>query len=248
MTVSQIISQLRDYITENQQDNTRLVEHINKYYHKIYRTIVSRIWENYFSTTQLIDAVADQESYTINKPTSSTSAFTKITQVYIKRKTDTYYRPCRYIDLANTDKSLSFYLENATTREPLYWITETELYILPKFTSETTESGSNEQIKVLGIQSPVDLSTGSIESDILIPVQYHDMIVTGALVEIYRYKKQRTQMLQTLKEFDADLEEMISTLTDRIESVDNIAIPDDTLVQYGDSSSIYRVPNRWYYA
>ena len=229
MTVANIITLLRKFVKVNDMSDVLLSTHITTYYKKLYNAIVSDVWENYFFTTSLIDAVANQESYTISKPTSSTASFSKITGVYIKDKNETTYKICRNVDLNNNTSSLSELLENSS--EPSYFVTETELYILPKFTTTSTESGANEQIKISGINSPIDLETTSLETDILIPADYHELLYVGALAEIYRFKKNINLKNDALQEFMQGKNQMVINLKGKETYNDRMLLPDDTALQ-----------------
>jgi len=232
MTISAMISRLRKYISNTDYSDVSIVQDITKAYKELYTAIVKEVWEDYFRTTSLMDAVADQEVYTLTKPTSTVSAFSKIVGIYIKYPTDTNYKVCRFRDLRNSSKSLSEMLDNSSASTPLYYNTETELYILPKFTSETTGSGSNEQIKVVGIASAIDLETISTEADILIPVEYHENLILGALIEIYRYKNKVNLKNDVMVEFKREKERMLYELKNTDLRNDNILLPDDTYLQY----------------
>jgi len=198
---------------------------LNNVYKDLCEAIL-QIDERYFYTEWAIDAVADQAEYAFTAHVAATIGLKKLLRLEMKMSTnDTYFRPCREVDITNLELDWDYYQANQPMDDPIYYLSDTGFFIAPVFTSTTTAGGDNDQIKVYGEGSRIDLVAGGAEGTVLIDRDYHWLLSLGMEYWIHKSKQKSEEARLSLEEYNLKKAEMLNNLSNRNHSVGFAAMP-----------------------
>ena len=203
------------------------------------RTILAKVDENFFFQIWKRDAVADQNNgeYPYPEADEDSAGMLKCLSVKVKGyDTDTYHKNAREIDIKTLPRDWDYYLEYQSKADPVYFIADESIFIAPQFDSaDLPDSPSgNKQLKLYGIAKLIDLAADAVDSAVLIPDDHQPIIAAGMEEFIYKARGKRSEALTAKQNFEFELADMITKMTNRDESLGTASIPDDTNLQFGE--------------
>lgn len=213
---------------------------------KVATAIIKEVNEDFFFQIWTIDADDNTVATRINGEylypavTSTKAGMLKMNRLAVKpTSTDIYYKPATEKDLKALPHDWSWYMKNQPKSDPIYFIADESIFIAPEFKPEDlpTPSAGNKQIKLYGVAKITNLAATATEDAILVPVDFHETIATGMEQYIYKARSKTALSSKALMEFNAGLQEMIDSLTNRDNSPMIAQVPDDTNLGYGEGSN-----------
>jgi len=212
MNVSEIIEQARDrtWITSSEFSDTKAVRELNFSYYKLWQEI-ALIDRNYW-----LDEWTDNLTWWVNRyplllPGVGTHWQIFIDQVLLKYKTtDTYHRQAQEIDWNNIGVDWWLIESRGNESQPYYVITDNELVIFP--TPKVSIWG---WLRLRAYKRPYDLTISSIETDILLEREYHDVLTFYLVISLYRQAKQVNMIQFSQAEYDRKKLEMMRNIKRR---------------------------------
>jgi len=203
------------------------------------RYILAEVDENFFFQIWKRDAVASQENgeYPYPEADNDSAGMLKCLGMKVKGlSTETYHINATEVDIKTLARDWSYYLSNQSKNEPIYYIADESIFLAPQFVAgdlPDSPSGNN-QLKLYGIAKLIDLTASAAASAILIPDDHQQVISVGMEEYIYKARGKRNEALTAKQDFEFQLNDMKSKMTNRDESKGTASIPDDTNLQFGE--------------
>lgn len=91
------------------------------------------------------------------------------------------YTVARYVDRKNLQYDWSYYEENQSQSEPIYCVSDKAIFVAP-VSSGTVVNG----MKLTGVKKIPDYDVNTSEDGMVIPDDYHYLLVDGLEVELLR--------------------------------------------------------------
>lgn len=219
---------------DNDIDATTALEYLNEMVYHPILSAIENIDEDYFYTSWEIDAVADQTdgAYTLETGDATTQGIRRILRVEIKvDDDDEYYKVAKPINPRDLTESWDVYLAKEDGTQPSYYIAENKIYLAPQFSSDQVGSAPNDQIRIWGIASNVDLLVGGAESTIMIPRIYHNVLILGLKYYLLDALGEEDRATRAFTLYEAAKTRMLEELTDRDRHINQAGTPDTTSLE-----------------
>lgn len=182
----------------------------NVTYRDLINTITSQVSEDFFYQEWTISTVANQTEYTFPVRSSTVAWLKKLEAVSLKYKsTDTEYTVATPSKLTNLTYDKNWYKTNQPTSNPFFIVYDKSVSIFPAPTEV------NNMI-LYGVSDPIELQAGATEDQILIPLDFHHIIVLGNEYRIYKARRMTQEKNDALNEYKQEIRTMVSQLSDRI--------------------------------
>jgi hypothetical protein len=195
--------------TSNMSDAT-LLSISNITYRDLINKITSKVDEDFFYQEWTAPTVIGQSEYTFPVRTSVVAGLKKLEQVSVKYKaTDVDFTPLRPWTVTNLDKDKNWYKTNQPESDPFYIVYDKSVSIFPV----TTEVQS---FILYGVSDPKELVLAETEVNIVIPLDYHHLMVLGNEYRIYKALRMTNEKNDALNEYNMKIAEMVAELSDRI--------------------------------
>jgi len=181
----------------------------NVTYRDLINTITSEVNADFFYQEWTGSTVVWQEEYTFPIRTSSIAGLKKLISVSIKWKTDdAYFQRLKTASYSSLDNDDGYLKVNQPKTSGFYDIRDKSVFITPA----PTEVGS---IKLYWVSDPTELQLWASEADIVIPVDFHHLIVLGNEYRIYKAKRMTNEKNDALAEYNQAKLDMVSSLKAR---------------------------------
>jgi len=217
MDVSNIIALARTLTHTNDQQvgDTQALEYLNIIYNKIANRIITQIDEDYFWDEFLTTPVIDQNEYTFQWASATTSGMKKITRVEMKWSDwDSYSKLVSADTLSSYSRTTDYLTENISTDEWFFDVKDWSLFIYPA----PTEAVSN-WLKVQAVITLPDLLTTDVEAAIFPRSselrEYHYALAIWMKQFIYANLWRINEKNDAITEFENELQRIINTVKDR---------------------------------
>lgn len=212
MNAQQIIDQSKLLIGPNiTVDDAVWLACVNWIYNDFYNAIIA-LQKNYFYTSWTADVVNWTNQYSYLASSYGVFWQNKVEKIWIKyNTTDTYYRATEELDYDTLKADTSWYESYQPITEPFYIISDGNIRIFPTPTKDITA-----WIKFEGMKLLYDLTASSSETDILIPPNYHNILVQGTIYRVYKYLRMREDEQIEQIEYKSQLRESLNELTLRV--------------------------------
>jgi hypothetical protein len=182
----------------------------NVTYRDLINKITSKVDEDFFYQEWYAPTVIGQSEYTFPLRTSSVAGLKKLEQVSVKYKsTDTDFTPLNPWTVTNFDKDKSWYKTNQPESDPFFIVYDKSVNIFPVTTEVTS-------FILYGVSDPKELALAEVEANIVIPVDYHHLIVLGNEYRIYKALRMTNEKNDALNELNIEIAKMVSELSDRV--------------------------------
>jgi hypothetical protein len=182
----------------------------NVTYRDLINKITSKVDEDFFYQEWTAETVIGQSEYTFPVRTSSVAGLKKLEQVSVKYKsTDTDFTPLNPWTVTNLDKDKSWYKTNQPESDPFFIVYDKSVNIFPVTTEVTS-------FILYGVSDPKELALAEVEANIVIPVDYHHLIVLGNEYRIYKALRMTNEKNDALNELNVEIAKMVSELSDRV--------------------------------
>jgi hypothetical protein len=228
MTVNEIFDLVRSttHTTATQFPNTTLITWLNIEYKKFIRSIMTESDENYFTVSGTTDAVAAQDSYTLN------TAVANIKMVKIlPLSTSADYVVSREVDFSEQDYDFNYYATNQAVGDATHQIIGNSLFIAPRFTTTSAGSAGNAQIYYQYEQIQSTLAVGGAESTITVPVDFHYVLSLSLKPYVYSALGKINEKNDSVAEFRMEKDNALYLMRGRDESLNLISVPSDTSLE-----------------
>jgi hypothetical protein len=228
MTVNEILDLARSntHATAAQFPNATVIKWANIIYKKLIRAITTRVNENFFVVTRQEDVTSGMSSVALQ------SDVLKIKQVRFKPTTSyDYYIPSIEVDFSKLEHAKDWYLVNQPADKPIHQIIGNTLHFAPKFTATTAGAGDNNQLEYDYEQRATAIAVDGAESTVSIPLDYHYLIAVGVEVYIFKALGKTKEWSNAVALYKMEVEEMISELSNRDETNDQIRTPSELLLE-----------------
>lgn len=214
MNVDSIFTRARRLANVNstQWTDGDILEDLNIIYHDLCETIINEVSEDFFIKEFNTDTVIWQRAYDLQEATSIQTWHKKIKKVYVKfSANDTYYTELKEVSFNWLRDDLDYYSDNTPTAEAFFFLKWNQIVIFP--------SPSEEIINWLIVESsitPIDLVAWWAEWTILIPRQFHNIIVQGMLQYIFAHLIKIWEKNDAINDYERLKNDMVSELSDRV--------------------------------
>jgi len=198
-----------------QLTDTNALVLFNKIYRENINLIKTKVKEYHFYNYWYTDTVIWQSEYTlpVRDDVNWKSGCTKLIWVSVKNSsTDIDFTKLRPENHSNLDRDIDYYNNNTNPADWFFTLEDNSYFIKPAPTQVITW-----WIRVYWIADPANLTLNSTEAEVLIPLEYQDII---PLWMVYLYYKTRNLIWEkndALNEYIAYQNKMINWLSDRIE-------------------------------
>ena len=213
MNASSCITQFRTDTSVDiiQVPDATAVIWMNRVYRDLINIIRQKINEDYFYNEWTTDTVANQREYLMKPRSVSEDWMVKIKWISLKYKSTDDYKKCRAETLSNLDRDLQWYELNQPQSDPIYIISDKSIFIYPQPTEVITN-----WIIFYWIWDPIDLTSTTAESDIKIPLEFHDLLPLWMKQYYYGSSRMINEKNDAKNDYLVARQEMLSNLTDRI--------------------------------
>lgn len=216
MNVAWLFSRARRLANVNdvQWNDTDILADANVYYHDVVETIVNEVWEDLFIRPFLTNTVIDQTWYDLQEATATVLWHKKIKRVTVKfASTDDYPQVLSEVSENSLNRDVEYYADNTPTIWAFYYLEWNKIYIYPSPQEEIVWG-----LKIESSVTPIDLVWGWAESTILVPRQFHNVIVQWMLIAIYQHLNKRTELIDAENKYESMKNAMVTDLSDRVSS------------------------------
>ena len=237
MTVQQIIDLALSnaHTKETQVLAANTIIWYNKARARVYAFIRQYVDENYFADDFFIDAVVSKANGEYTLPVYAVGppivyGISEIDRVLIKGySTDTYYTAAQEVDIKTLPYDWSWYLTNQPKNLPLYYLGKDVIRIAPQFDTADVVAVDNNQIKLHGQRSLLDLAAGATDS--VIPDHVHFVLADFMVPDILRARGRMSEAQTAENRLPGVVSEMVNTLTNRTKDDDTAKLPDETALE-----------------
>lgn len=211
MNIAEIIANFRidTSLSASQTSDNTILSWINRIYSDLINDIINKVNEDFFYNEWTSTLVNWQREYVMLEKTSTIPWMFKIKWISIKKWEQ--YIKCKPEVFSNLNKDLSYYSLNQPENEPFYIISDNSVFIYP-----TPKETITNWIKFFWIASPINLTLSSLERDIKIPVEFHELINVGLLYHSYRNRTMINEKNDAKSEYMQERQRMITNMSDRI--------------------------------
>jgi hypothetical protein len=203
---------------------------LNRVYHDLVNALQD-IDELFFYQSWVADAVADQTNgeYKFQADSATVQGLKKLLKMEVKtHQNNTYYDVAREVSIRQLDLDWDYYLTNQSLNDPIYYIGEDGFFLAPQFTTEATGDPGNNQIRIYGVPSAIDLVAGGAETLVLVDRAYHWLLSLGMEYWIYKSLRKRDDSIAARQEYELEKNKFLSEMSNRDKSVHLASLPDDT--------------------
>lgn len=241
MTVQQIIDLSLDntFTTTEQYPAPKSIIAFNLARRDLAQKITTFVNERFFWDIFITDGVANPNNgeYLLPTATSSAEGLLKLEEVYIKNNPDAEsFTKCREVDPKGLEYDWSWYLDNQSWEDPIYWVADKSVFIAPSFQTENLPAvpAGNGQVKLTGIKNMVNLLATDAETTVSIPVEYHQLISKGMEAYIFNFRGKRQDALLSDQQYTAQWRQMVQELTNRTEGQMIATLPNNSNLGYAE--------------
>lgn len=213
MDVSVIIakSRVQTNTSVGQKSDALMLQDLNIVYKEIFSRLSTKS-KKYTRQTYKTNTVASQNEYQIPKPAVADTGIKRVLNIQVKYSSDWDYIPCKQYDT-----SMGVDSDYTDTNNPYCLVRDGSIFVYPAPSSVITDGLVIEWQYV-----PLDLALVTESASIKLPVEYHDILVTGLNMRTFGDKqlfdKQAIQkamfeewMMRLIAEWWADIESAYET-------------------------------------
>jgi len=212
MNAAQMLTMLRDQTktTPTMISDATLATYLDIAHKKIYKKIVN-LDKNYFWQRWTSNLVANQQEYTLALPTSPVFWQWSIEKIGIKyNSTDEDYINVTIRTWDELEYDASWYEANQDSDSPFAIISDKSIFIFP-----TPTDNSVWWLKLEWSRRPFEITPASNEDNFLCPIEYHHVIVMGAISYALNQRSQEQESNNAIQVFDKELDEMLYDISSR---------------------------------
>jgi len=195
-----------------------LMPYVNMGFHDLEGRIVALINEHYFYGALTIDTIANTEKYAFPLGWSGANIawsrtpnveIKKLIEVGIKYSSDAgKYTKVTQSDQSTAEEFIDTYKTLQDQSNPVFLIQDKALRVYPAPTAIVTA-----WIKIEAIKKLIDLTSTTIEADIGIPREYHDMIILATRPRVFRHRQMTNKATEAQNEYEQARSMMLSKFT-----------------------------------
>lgn len=232
-TPSTIISRARRLynINTSQWSDADALSDLNELKNNFQSELINAVEEDWNWELWTADTVALQWEYTLPSVWASTAWAKQIKQVSICYDASTYentgkivYTPCKVVNPNTLDQHWSWYEENQSQDNPIYFIADDSLFIAPIPLS--WEAWAN-YLELRGIKSIPDYTLSTTESEMVFPLDIQQIFVQWLEPYVMRTKwMDRNEINASIAEYERLKKQKIKQMTARLESAWYMLYPD----------------------
>jgi len=216
MDISDRITRIKrlTFTDANQYSDAEAIIDLNEIYQRIVWALINRVKEDYFLEIVTQDVTNGINEYVIKNiqyPDLTVVKIDKVSKLGIKYKTtDTEYTTLKYTAPSDLQKDDAWYEENVSQAYPIFTIRDESVFVYPKPDTDITD-----WIKIWCIARPLDLTLSSVEDDIRLPRQYHDLLDIWMKQFVYTAQNKINEKNDAIVEFENALDTMVNEINDR---------------------------------
>lgn len=182
----------------------------NVTYRDLINIITTEVNEDFFYQEWTGLTVIGQTEYTFPVRTSLVAWLKKLEAVSIKYlSTDTDYTSATPSKITNLTRDKAWYNDNISTATPIFIVADKSVFIYPAPTEVNN-------FILYGVSDPIELQASATEAQILIPVDFHHIIVLGNEYRIHKANVKTNEKNDSLNEYKNEIRKMVTQLSDRI--------------------------------
>jgi len=188
---------------------------LNKIYRENINLIKTKVKEYHFYNYWFTDTIIGQSEYGLPKrdDTLNKAGCTKIIWVSVKNfNTDIDFTKLRPENHSNLPKDIDFYNKNLAPLNWFYTVEDNSYFIKPVPTEIIVW-----WVRIYWISDPANLALTSVETDVVIPLEYQDIIPLWMVYLYYKTRNLIAEKNDALNEYTRFQNKMITWLSDRIE-------------------------------
>ena len=207
--------------TTDYSDADALID-LNLIYDDANSTIIDEVDEDFYWDSSVDDTVVDQSEY----PVTTTWGFDidEVNKVFIKYKTTGDYIPARRINPISLDKHPSWYTENWSQSDPMYYFQDNSVFVYPA--ANSTDWVITDWIEVYTINMPIPLVNAWAESTIKLPKRFHRLLPIWLKQYIYATQGKLNEKNDAIAEYNQAKEKMVQQIRDRDQWIIAESTPD----------------------
>ena len=216
--------------TDDWSDNDALSD-LNELKNNFLSALVSAVEEDWNWETWTANTVSLQWEYTLPSIGASTAWAKQIKEVSISYDGETYkntgtiiYTPATLVNPNTLENHWSWYCENQSKDQPIYFIADDSLFIAPV---PLNDSFGTNYLELRWIKSIPDYTLSTTESDMVFPVDVQQLFVQWLEPYALRSKgMDRNEINSAISEYERIKTQKIKEMTTRHESADYMLYPD----------------------
>lgn len=181
MLLTTMFSRVKRLTWASQYQQSDFLEDINDVKNKFWSKYVSWSESDRHYQEWTTESYDNQSEYTLVNVTSSTEWTKLLKSVAINYNWETYtqswllkYNKAREVNKDTLQNEWNYYVEHQPQNDPIYFIADNSFFIAPS--PKTSEWWAN-RLKLTGIRNIADYTISTTESEMIIPVDYHDVLM-----------------------------------------------------------------------
>lgn len=210
MNAAAIISYARRLtwgVSTSQISDTLMLDILNKAYKDFYKKVVN-IDRNYFWDRRTTNIVANQYEYALTRPSGTTYGIFKPEKLRIKYVSTDDFIDVEFKDWDTMTETPEYYATNQSEEEPFAVITDNKyIHIYPTPTANVTWG-----LLIEGAKMPYDITTTSLETEILIDPIYHEVIAYMMRPSIYAEMSLFDKKNDSLQEAELEIQKALKSM------------------------------------
>jgi len=219
MDVSEVIDLARDqtHTNDTQFPDAQVLKYLNIVKNNFWSYIVTSINEDYdWDIFTVSTTVVNQSEYQLPVVASDTAWIKKINNISINYDWETYddgtlkYIKAMEIKPSNLAREWNYYKNNQDSDYPIYYIADNSYFVAPMPTAAIAN-----WIQVKGIKKIPDYATTTVEADMVIPIDHHDILIQWILPYIYKAQGKNQESASEKQEYIRQRTQATTELADR---------------------------------
>ncbi len=218
MDVSTIINLARDQtgVNATQFSDAQVLSYLNLIKNNFWSYLVSALKENYNWDIFRTSTVVNQDEYVFPLIASDTAWVKKLHSVWITYSWEINdlwlidYTPARLIKTSELPYEWNHYVDNQSETDPIYHISDNSIFIAPAPSTAITN-----WIKITWVKKIIDYEVSTTESNMVIPVDYHDTLLQGVFSYMYQPQGKKQEAIAEKQEYIRMRKEAVTELIDR---------------------------------
>jgi len=218
MDVSDILSLSRDqtHVNDTQYPDAQVLKYLNIVKNNFWSYIVTALNEDYDWDIFLTDTVANQSEYVMPLMASDTAWAKKLKWLSINYDGETYddwsikYIKAKETKLSSLTREWNYYVNNQDQAFPIYYIADNSVFIAPAPTSAITSA-----LQLKGIKKIPDYTVDTVEANMVIPIDHHDILIQGVLPYILKSQGKNSESIAEKQEYIRQRDQSTIELADR---------------------------------
>jgi len=219
MDVADIIDLTRDqsHVNSTQFPDAQILKYLNIVKNNFWSYLVSAVSEDYDWDIFTVDTtVVWQDEYLLPPIASDTAWAKKVKNISITYDSETYddgsfkLIKATEVKLSSLKQNWNYYKNNQDKENPIYYIADNSFFVAP-----APDTAIAWWIEVKCIKKIPDYTTWTTETNMIIPIDHHEVLIQWVLPYIYKSQWKSSESISEKQEYIRQRKQSVEELSDR---------------------------------